>query len=821
MTSDAAFAALTSIAPEIRDALQNGATEQDARLQIIDRILTSILHRPYNQLHTEVHNSRGYADYALTDNHKRYLAVLEAKKTGLLRVDTASITKTDVKVGGQVLRHTQDGISQAVDYCTDLGTSYAIVTDGNSWIFFRATRTDGLPPKEGKAIVFPCFDAILHDFATFYELLAFDAVTQKLHFARLNDAEGLISRPREERYYVRPPEEARLSARTELGRDVADIFNRFFAGISSEQDEEMRRLCFVETRESREADATLTKIASHLTNTIRAIETERSQALQTEIETVISSQIAEVCLIVGNKGAGKSTFITRFYTDVLPPELQRSCVVASIDLAHYTRDEKTIQRWLAEQLCDSLEDAIFRDQQPDYEDYQGMFFRVYKRWSEGTHRHLYETDKNKFKMLFGEYVENRRAELPDEYVVGLMRHAVAGRNKLPCLVFDNTDQFPLETQEKVFQFAVGLKNASLSFIVIPITDRSIWRLSKVGALQSYVSRSFYLPTPAAKEVLARRIAYIRTKLEKEGQSGAYFSSRGIRISIRNLNAFVNILEDTFVRNEALSGLIGRLSNYDIRRMLLLAQRTITSPTFQVDDLIRIYLDPSRRPVDFRRALRAMILGDYDRHTNETNDFIQNIFWTDGNHPTSPLLRASILAILLGIRVAADRDLDKAYISLSELANLFEPCGVHSDDFYKATEQMLSCGLLEPFDPNTETVSDGTKIGITRSGAAHLEMAINETVYLEQMALASGYKFARQRDEIVELSRDIGREDNRRRIKQIFIEYLLAEDKAKLIVPKPEVYSSLRKLRTDFAAGLSSGTSARRTVVANAPSQFGG
>jgi predicted type IV restriction endonuclease len=295
MASDEAFAVLSSIAPEVRDALRHGATEQDARLQIIDRILTSVLNWPHNQIHTEVHNSRGFADYALIDDNKRHVAVLEAKKTGLLRIDTAAKSKTDAKLSGPVLRHASDGVSQAIDYCTDLGTSYGIVTDGNGWIFFRATRTDGLPPKEGKAIIFPCFDAVLEDFPTFYELSAREAVTQKLNFARLNSVEGLISRPREQRYFVRAPDEARLSPRSELGRDVAEVFNRFFAGISSEQDEEMRRACFVETRESREADVTLTKIASHLTNTIREIETERSQALQSEIETVISSQIAEVC----------------------------------------------------------------------------------------------------------------------------------------------------------------------------------------------------------------------------------------------------------------------------------------------------------------------------------------------------------------------------------------------------------------------------------------------------------------------------------------------------------------------------------------------
>ncbi len=463
----------------------------------------------------------------------------------------------------------------------------------------------------------------------------------------------------------------------------------------------MRRACFVETRESREADLTLTKIAAHLTNSIQAIETERSQALQLEIEAVMKSKISEICLIIGNIGAGKSTFMMRFFSDVLPNELRRLCVLTRVDLADYTGDEKTIQRWLAERLRDSLEDAMFGDRQPSYEDFQGIFFRVYKRWSEGTFRHLYETDKNQFKIQFGTYVEARRQEQPDDYVIGLMRHAIAGRRLLPCLIFDNTDQFPLEIQEKVFQFAIALRNACLSFISIPITDRSIWRLSKSGSFQSYISRSFYLPTPAAKEVLARRIGYIRTKLEKgDGASKTYFSSRGIRVSIPNLNAFVNVIEDAFVRNEALSGLVGRLSNFNIRRMLVLAQKTITSPTFQVDDLIRIYVDTRRHAFDYRRTVRAMITGDYDRHTNQTNDFIQNIFWTDGQRPVSPLLIASILQFLLALRASAGDDVDRGYISLSELVDSSNLAGS-----MRGTSGMLSIRcclyrLIEPFEPNT-------------------------------------------------------------------------------------------------------------------------
>lgn len=41
------------------------------------------------------------------------------------------------------------------------------------------------------------------DFATFYELLAPSALDQRLHLARLNEAEGIKERPSEPRYFVK------------------------------------------------------------------------------------------------------------------------------------------------------------------------------------------------------------------------------------------------------------------------------------------------------------------------------------------------------------------------------------------------------------------------------------------------------------------------------------------------------------------------------------------------------------------------------------------------------------------------------------------
>jgi hypothetical protein len=67
MNIDAAYKNLTAISSEIGAALAAGGSEQDARLKIINRVLTSILGWRYDQIKTEVSNEKGFADYALRD----------------------------------------------------------------------------------------------------------------------------------------------------------------------------------------------------------------------------------------------------------------------------------------------------------------------------------------------------------------------------------------------------------------------------------------------------------------------------------------------------------------------------------------------------------------------------------------------------------------------------------------------------------------------------------------------------------------------------------------------------------------------------------
>jgi hypothetical protein len=462
---DEAFARLQVREPEIRAALGAGPNESDTRLKALDRILFEVLLWKHEAVFTEAHTESGYIDYLLTVGERRGALVIEAKKVGLLAPDTKSEQFSYVSLSGPVAKPLLPGIRQAMAYSMSKGVAVAAVTDGETWLFFKASRTDGKPPLEGKGILFPKFSSVMSDFGRFAELLSPVAVLDRRHLAHLNGAEGLAIGDAEEQFFVFDPREARMRTRDPLAHDAALLFSQFFSRLSNEQDREMLHDCFVESTESRKADLELQKIVQKVLNNVAAITTSHGGALQAEIERTLTSQRSETVLLIGNKGSGKSTFIDRFFDQVLPLSVREKCVVARVDLGDYHGDPSAIVGWAILRLRDALEFGVCANDPPSYDDLQGIFFKEYQRWMTGARKPLYEKSKEEFKIQFGAHMEERRERYPDEYVRMLLDWASRGQRRLPCLIFDNTDQFPVEVQDAVYQLAHSLESASLIGVV--------------------------------------------------------------------------------------------------------------------------------------------------------------------------------------------------------------------------------------------------------------------------------------------------------------------------------------------------------------------
>ncbi|GAG95336.1 unnamed protein product, partial [marine sediment metagenome] len=269
------------------------------------------------------------------------------------------------------------------------------------------------------------------NFATFFDLFSKVGILDELYKVRFNEAEGLSVNSLERLYKVIEEKQVKLLKKSKFSSDMDQIFAEFFGSISDENDREMLAKCFVETKESKETDINLQKISRNLLNQIEVVSSGKGEELQKQIRFAIETRRGEFVLIIGNKGAGKSTFIDRFFNLILDTDLQKKSLVIMIDLANSSGDSNTIVKWLLESLKDKLESTLFKDSTPTYEQLQGVFYKEYQRWRSGEHKYLYEKNKNEFKIEFGDYISKFIDDDPQKYVAHLLKNAIRSRGLMP------------------------------------------------------------------------------------------------------------------------------------------------------------------------------------------------------------------------------------------------------------------------------------------------------------------------------------------------------------------------------------------------------
>jgi hypothetical protein len=116
---------------------------------------------------------------------RRGALIIEAKRSGLLEPATKGDEVMHVALTGPVVKPLRPGIEQAMRYAMENGVPVAAGTDGKTWLFFKASRTDGQPPMNGKGVLFPNPTAVMNNYAKFAELLNVSAIVDRKNLAHL------------------------------------------------------------------------------------------------------------------------------------------------------------------------------------------------------------------------------------------------------------------------------------------------------------------------------------------------------------------------------------------------------------------------------------------------------------------------------------------------------------------------------------------------------------------------------------------------------------------------------------------------------------
>jgi len=786
---DIAFKQLEKLLADVEQFGDTLFTESDTRIKIIDTLLIEVLGWQKADILTEEQAGKGFLDYKLSIDGLSKV-IVEAKRDArgfeLAERDCGGA----YKLSGPVFKNAnlQEGIAQAVHYSAYKGSELACVTNGREWVVFRSNRIgDGLDTLDGMAFVFPTLKCVREQFRTFYDLLAKPQVKNLMFRGAFQQAEGRIIRHSDFEKRLRPQASARFLAQPEIVPALDRIMTSFFQRLTDEHDKEMLEECFVETKESKVAEQRLLRLAEDLVGHIRPLDTRSGGQLTKILEHARRTKLNQFILIVGTKGAGKSTFVQRFFDLRLPSELRGVCIPIHVNLADSDGDEHRILDWLRLTLLEKAEHALGGGT-PTWDEIIGhMFFSEYQRWSTGSMKHLYERDKQDFKVQFGQHIEKIRSENPLEYIRGLLRNLVLGRKQLPCLVFDNADHFSIELQERVFQFARSLFEQELCVVIMPITDKTSWQLSRQGALQSFENEALLLPTPSAKQVVEKRIAFVLKKLKEDEpkEKDTYFFGKGIRVEFSDLLKFITALEEVFLNSDKTGYWLGCLSNHDIRQVLVLSRDVINSPHLGFDEAFKAYVTRSAMEIPEGKIRRAMVRGRYDIYPADSHKFVHNIFDLNAELKTSPLLGLRILQVAKDAAIHHG-ETKTAYIPKNDLVAYM--CGMAFERRAVTLwlDALLKRALLFNYDPTCVEENNATQLEISASGELHLFWGCGGYDYIFAMAETTPVRDEATFKEM-ELAYRQRAQNQFYGVMGNFLRYLVTEDQLFCRIPDHESY----------------------------------
>jgi predicted type IV restriction endonuclease len=152
---------------------------------LIDRIFFECLGWDRDDITAEEAHDQQYADY--TFNVPRKLLIVEAKKEGVYFELPVGLNNLEYSIPAlfKTTAALKSAMEQVAGYCQARGVPYAAVSNGHQFVIFVATRSDGVPPFEGTALVFSSIAQMRDRFLDFWNTLSKPAIEKQTLRIRL------------------------------------------------------------------------------------------------------------------------------------------------------------------------------------------------------------------------------------------------------------------------------------------------------------------------------------------------------------------------------------------------------------------------------------------------------------------------------------------------------------------------------------------------------------------------------------------------------------------------------------------------------------
>jgi hypothetical protein len=447
-------------------------SETDTRVKIIDTILKDVLLWPEENIsredRTDDTEEVKFTDYKLKLN-KKFHIVVEAKKSGIYFLLPNKHNRR-IKIGNLIKNNSNlsNTIKQCKEYCDDCAIRYGIITNGLSWIIFRAIRDD-IPWKDGLAIVFNDLDDVHNNFTEFSNYLSFENICNNQLdnlFSLSTYRSRKLTRVLDMLHAANKPLE-----RNRLHAHLNNIIETYFKDIADNEYIDLLKDCYIYS-DNHSFDDFSTRIkdeipqflkSSNISNVITT--RKKSGSLSDDMSDAVESYAGKLLLILGGIGAGKTTFLKRFFRLTDADILNKKAVWFYISFLGPPVDSSKIDEFIYKKILydirEKYSDTVKEDRRTIKKAYKKELTRMNSTIFEPERLDANEIEKH-ITPLIKEWQNN---------ICDYTKHLLALfpiRNKAIIICLDNVDQLPPLHQEQVFLIAQNIFRETNSIVILAL-----------------------------------------------------------------------------------------------------------------------------------------------------------------------------------------------------------------------------------------------------------------------------------------------------------------------------------------------------------------
>jgi hypothetical protein len=302
----------------------NAASRNEAttRLQLIDRLFFECLGWSKNDAVLEQRHDGEYADYVFSTF--RPVLIVEAKKES--NYFELPVGQAKIEYSITALRRDFPNVKLAVEqvagYCQSRGVPFGAVSNGHQLIAFVATRSDGNPPLEGRALVFDSLDHMAAHFLDLWQALSRPGIEDRKLLYRLIGAAPVLPRKLSATLADYPG----LKKRDLIQTDLQILSEIVIEDVirSPDLEPEFLRQCYCQSGALSQFALTSKDILAARYSALFDSAHQGPSTVPATTKDGISPELLGVSvsrrpiLLIGDVGAGKTTFIRHLVSDVAP-----------------------------------------------------------------------------------------------------------------------------------------------------------------------------------------------------------------------------------------------------------------------------------------------------------------------------------------------------------------------------------------------------------------------------------------------------------------------------------------------------------------------